>query len=307
MITFEKLSKRPRVFRIMSGLTLEEFYDLLDKFDSSWQMFVRDEFLSKERKRAYGGGRHTRLLSLEDKLLFILVYTRIYPLMVVQGLFFGFEDSRACVWAQRLLPVLDKACGFAHIRPRRENGRSLEEILEEFPELAELGITLDGVERAKRRPKNPVSQKSEYSGKKKRHTKKNVIIADPTTRKILFLSRTRDGTVHDKRIIDEEGLTCNDPRIKACVDSGFLGLKIGNMKTLMPKKNTKLHKLTASDKEQNRAISSARVVVEHAVAGIKINRSVQDVYRNMTVGFDDLLMSVASSLHNLRVSHRQGF
>lgn len=305
MITFEKLSKRPRVFRLMTGLTLGEFSDLLDKFQSSWQMFVKSEFLSKERKRAYGGGRHTRLLSLEDKLLFILIYTRVYPLMFVQGLFFGFEDSRACEWVARLLPLLDQACGFAHMKPRRGNGRSLEEILEEFPELIELGITLDGVERAKRRPKDKEKQKGEYSGKKKRHTKKNIVIANPKDRRILFLSRTRDGTVHDKRIIDEEELTCKDPRIKACVDTGFLGLSIGNLKTLMPKKNTKLHKLTESDKEQNRAISSMRVVVEHAIAGIKINRSVQDVYRNMTNGFDDLLMSVACGLHNLRVTHRQ--
>jgi len=306
MITYEKLSKQPRVFRIMTGLTLEEFTALLDKFQSGWQSFVCHRFLSKERKRAYGGGRHTRLHSLEDKLLFILVYTRIYPLMVVQGLFFGFEDSRACDWVHRLLPLLDKSLGYAHVRPRRSNGRSLEEILIEFPEIKELGITLDGVERAKRRPKDSDKQKSQYSGKKKRHTTKNVIIAQPITRRILFLSRTRDGTVHDKRIIDEEKLICND-LVTAGADTGFLGLRIGNLRVVMPKKNTKLHKLSDSDKEQNRAISSSRVVVEHAIAGVKINRSVNDVYRNMTDKTNDLLMSVACGLHNLRVVHRQGF
>jgi len=307
MFTFDKLSKRPRLFQRMTGLTLEEFICLLDKFRSSWQIFVQDEFLSKERIRVFGGGRHSRLLSLEDKLLFILIYTRIYPLMIVQGVFFGFEDSRACEWTKRLLPVLDRACGFSHVRPRRENGRSIEEILKEFPELKEFGITLDGVERAKRRPKNPEKLKSEYSGKKKRHTKKNVIVASPKNRFVLFLSHTRDGTTHDKRLIAEENLKCNDPTISACTDSGFQGLKIGNMKAVTPKKNTKFHKLSDSDKEQNKAISSVRVVAEHTIAGVKINRSVQDVYRNMTEGMDDLLMSVACGLHNLRVVHRQGF
>lgn len=307
MFTFEKLSKRPLIFYRLTGLTLPEFYSLLDKFQSSWQFFLQREFLSKERKRAYGGGRHTRLLSLEDKLLFILVYVRIYPLMFVQGLFFGFEDSRACDWVGRLLPLLDETLGFAYMKPKRGKGRSLEEILEEFPELKDLGITLDGVERAKRRPKDPEKQKSQYSGKKKRHTTKNVIIAQPKTRRILYLSRTRDGTFHDKRIIDEEELTCKDSSIMAGSDTGFLGLKIGSLKIVMPKKNTKLHKLSESDKEQNRAISSARVVVEHAIAGAKINRSVQDVCRNMKEGINDLLMSVACGLHNVRVAHRQGF
>jgi len=188
-----------------------------------------------------------------------------------------------------------------------KEGRSIEEILKEFPELKEFGITLDGVERAKRRPKNPEKLKSEYSGKKKRHTKKNVIVASPKNRFVLFLSHTRDGTTHDKRLIAEENLKCNDPTISACTDSGFQGLKIGNMKAVTPKKNTKFHKLSDSDKEQNKAISSVRVVAEHAIAGVKINRSVQDVYRNMTEGMDDLLMSVACGLHNLRVVHRQGF
>jgi len=183
----------------------------------------------------------------------------------------------------------------------------LEEILKEFPELKEFGITLDGVERAKRRPKNPEKLKSEYFGKKKRHIKKNVIIASPKNRFILFLSHIRDGTVHDKRLIDEENLKCNDPTIQACTDHGFQGLKIGKMKTITPKKNTKYCKLSDSDKEQNRAISSVRVSVEHVIAGVKINRSVQDVYRNMTDEMDDLLMSVACGLHNLRVVHRQGF
>lgn len=307
MLSYARLSRRPKLFLRMTGLTLEEFSDLLDKFQSAWQIFVEQEFLSKERKRGFGGGRRTRLHSLEDKLIFILVYTRIYPLMIIQGLFFGFEDSRACEWIHRLLPLLDKTLGFAHVKPKRGSGRSLEEILVEFPELKEFGISLDGVERAKRRPKDKAKQESEYSGKKKRHMKKNVIISSPKTRQIFYLSKTRDGTVHDKRLIEEEQLTCHDPTLQAITDTGFLGLKIGALGVVMPKKNTKLHKLSAADKEQNRAISSVRVTVEHAIAGIKINRSVQDIYRNLTDDMNDMLMSVACGLHNLRVVHRHGF
>ena len=305
MFTFERLSKRPRLFQRLTGLTLEEFYALLDKFKSGWQIFVDQEFLSKERIRAYGGGRSSRLYSPEDKLLFILIYTRIYPLLIIQGLFFGFEDSRACEWVKRLLPILDKALGFAHVRPQRGKGRSLDEILVEFPELKELGITLDGVERPKRRPKDSAKQTSEYSGKKKRHMKKNGIIVQPKTRRILYLSRTRDGAIHDKRLIDEEELRCHDPSITLGTDTGFIGLRIGYAKVVMPKKKTKLHQLSELDKEQNRAISSGRVIVEHAIAGLKINRSVSDVHRNLKDEMNDMLMSVACGLHNLRVAHRQ--
>ena len=78
---------------------------------------------------------------------FILVYTRIYPLLFVQGLLFGMAESRTYTWVGVLLAVLDAAMGEIHVRPKRATGRSLEEITEEFPELKELGVLTDGTER----------------------------------------------------------------------------------------------------------------------------------------------------------------
>ena len=69
--------------------------------------------------------------------------------------------------------------GEIHVRPKRATGRSLEEIIEEFPELQELGVLTDGTERPIRRPKDEAEQKEHYSGKKKRHTSKHVTITHP--------------------------------------------------------------------------------------------------------------------------------
>lgn len=305
MMTFLKISIRPKHFHRLTGLNINEFNIILDKFRSSWQEFVNHEFLSKNRKRKYGGGRHARLLSLEDKLLFILVYVRMYPILFIQGNMFGIEESRACDWVQRLLPLLDQAMGYTHKRPKRGAGRNLEEILAEFPELKEYGITLDGTERPVRRPKNKLKQQDCYSGKKKRHTKKNTMIVDLKNTKILFLSKTRGGRMHDKKCIDQENLHCHSPNITCLTDTGLLGYHAGTLKILMPKKNTKLHKLSDSDKEQNRAISSIRVIAEHAIAGVKRSRCVLDTCRNIKENTNDLLMSVACSLHNLRADCRQ--
>lgn len=46
---------------------------------------------------------------MADKLLFILIYTRVYPLLIVQGMFFGMAESKACKWVGLLLPILDAA------------------------------------------------------------------------------------------------------------------------------------------------------------------------------------------------------
>lgn len=306
MITYAVWSTRPKHFRRLTGVTLEEFNELLDKFRSSWQFFLQDQFLSKERKRAYGGGRHTRLLSLEDKLLFILVYVRIYPLEFMQGTMFNLSEGRACDWINRLLPLLDEAMAFAHMKPKRGKGRNLEEILRDFPEIAELGIFADGTERFVRRPKDKDKQKSKYSGKKKRHTVKNIILTHPKNNSILFLGETHDGSVHDKTCIEKENLKapqCRDP-IKMLTDLGFLGLHIFHLLIYMPKRKPRGGELTDDEKATNKAISSLRVKVEHAIAGAKRNRSVLDICRNTREKTPDLLMSIACGLHNLRVAHR---
>ena len=115
-----------------------EFEQLLDKFQSVWNMYILDLSRNPKRKRKFGGGRHATLEDLEDKLLFILVYVRMYPLLFLQGIMFGIEEGNTCIWVHRLLPLLDKALGFAHKKPaRKHRGRNLEELLMDFPELKE--------------------------------------------------------------------------------------------------------------------------------------------------------------------------
>ena len=97
-------------------------------------------------------------------------------------------ESKACKWVGILLPVLDTALDRSHVRPKRAKGRSLEEIIEEFPELKELGVLTDGTERPIRRPKDAQEQKEAYSGKKKHHTKKHVTLTHPKTQYILATS-----------------------------------------------------------------------------------------------------------------------
>jgi hypothetical protein len=58
------------------------------------------------------------------------------------------------------------------------------------------------------------------------------------------------------------------------------------------------------DQFLNHLISSARVVVENVIAGVKRCRIVKDVLRLTTDGIADLVMEIACGLHNLRVSCR---
>jgi hypothetical protein len=58
------------------------------------------------------------------------------------------------------------------------------------------------------------------------------------------------------------------------------------------------------EKLLNHLFSSARVVVEHVLAGVKRCRIVKDVLRLTKDGMSDLVMEIACGLHNLRMSCR---
>jgi hypothetical protein len=63
--------------------------------------------------------------------------------------------------------------GKKQVLPKREIS-SAKEFFEAFPEARE--IFIDGTERPIRRPRDNEAQRQSYSGKKKRHAKKNIVI-----------------------------------------------------------------------------------------------------------------------------------
>jgi hypothetical protein len=51
-------------------------------------------------------------------------------------------------------------------------------------------------------------------------------------------------------------------------------------------------------------LAGVRIVVEHAIAGVKRCRIVKDVLRLTMDGIADLVMAIACGLHNLRIDCR---
>jgi hypothetical protein len=305
--------KRPALLGRLTGLSVAEFERLLEPFAREYQQqVIEPRVRAPHRVRGVGGGQKGALPEVGDKLLFILMYSRLYPLLIVQGMFFGMAESKACKWVGILLPVLDAALGRSHLRPKRAQGRSLEEIIEEFPELKELGVLTDGTERPIRRPKDAQQQKEAYSGKKKRHTKKHVTLTHPKTQYILAASAEANGSKHDKKIFDEAALSCTTP-IPISADSGFQGLEVGQAVVITPikrkrkKKGEPREELTPAQKEHNRGLAKTRISIEHSNAGFKRNHSVTEILRNTRQGISDRLMLIAMGLHNLRVTMRASY
>ena len=135
---------------------------------------------------------------------------------------------------------------------------------------------------------------------KKTHSVKNNLLSLPN-RRIIFLSQTYDGSVHNKKNCDEQPLRL--PKgITLWQDTGFVGHNPEGVKVQMPKKKPKGNELTKEQKQENREISKFRVLVEHAICGAKRCRIVKDLLRCHKDGFDDLIMELACGLHNFRIT-----
>ena len=76
---------------------------------------------------------------------------------------------------------------------RKKRIGSIEEFKEAYPELT---FIIDGVEQPKRKPKDKEKRKSDYSGKKKRHTRKQLLISTPNGI-IIDQSPSCGGRTHD--------------------------------------------------------------------------------------------------------------
>ena len=160
----------------------------------------------------------------------------------------------------------------------------------------------DSTERPIQRPKDTAAQKAYYSGKKKQHTLKNNLIINAAG-KVVLLTPTCEGRIHDKCIADTIGY-CVPSGSVLYQDTGFQGFSLPDVNIIQPKKKPKGGELTMAEKEKNRDISSIRIRVEHAIAGIKRFRIVKDKLRNWKKGFSDLVMETCCGLHNFRLNFR---
>lgn len=237
MLTYATLQDRPREFLAATGLTHDEFARVLPAFVAAYAVrYPPDQtWEGKVRQRQRGGGATGVLSQMEDKLLFILVYQKTNPLQTMHGLQFALSQPQTNYWIHHLLPVLQRALAALGVAPERDASRIATSplALEGAPD----GI-LDGTERRRQRPTDAAQQKEHYSGKKKTHTDKNLVLVNEHTNKVVYLGPTVAGKTHDKKAADaaQIGYPTNAMLGK---DTGFQGYEPAGVLTRQPKKNRK--------------------------------------------------------------------
>ena len=298
-MNMEVIFGKARLLRTLTSLDRAEFVRLEEAMEELLSVQRAEQrHDGRPRQRAFGAGGPGKLPTTKARLLFILFYFKCYPLQEVLAFLFGLSQPQACEWIKKLTPQINAVLGRELLVPARRPA-DLDTLLKEVPELRLLG--LDGVERPVHRPKDKDDHKKNYSGKTKSHRKKNLLIS--SEKRVVYLGPTSPGSVHDKKLADQSGLTY-PPDALVVKDSGFQGYEPPDTDTLQPKKKPRGRELHPIQKTINQLVSRVRVTVEHAIAGIKRCHIVANTFRNRRRGFVDEVMLAASGLHNLRVATR---
>lgn len=307
MVRYQKLSKHRRKFLAMTGYTVKEFEALLPHFRVEFEKHVAVYRLDGQKrvKRSYTEYKNSALPSLEDKLLFILVYLKQGSLQEEHATLFGMHQPDANRWIHLLHAVLNRALAALGELPAREAAELEQRFEEEDNDDDDETILLffhDGTERPLVRPKDKTRQKLFYSGKKKQHTLKNIVLINARC-KIILLTLTCEGKKHDKRAADEADYRVPEGSL-LYQDTGFQGFILAGVTIIQPKKKPRGKELTEADQENNRTISKVRIRVEHAIGGVKRYRIVKDKLRNWKQDFRDKVMETCCGLHNFRLNFR---
>jgi hypothetical protein len=144
------------------------------------------------------------------------------------------------------------------------------------------------------------SSRSSTAVKKTRKVKNNIISGG--CKRVIYLSRTYEGSRHDKAIIDLEGWKLPGGIILHD-DTGFIGHEPEGVIIRRPFKKPKGKLLTKRQKQANRRMASKRVLVEHCIGRVKIYRIVKDQIRIWKNEARDLVMEICCAINNFKVTH----
>lgn len=273
-LSYEKLSQTPVNFLQLVGLSVEQFKEVVKKVRPEWE---------KLEKQKQCEGRPSNLDTLADKVLCVLIYYRTYMTHTFLGYLVNLHNSNICRLLKKLEPLLAKK-----ITIKKDRSLTYEKVVK---------ILADVTEQTTQRPK--AGQKRYYSGKKKNHTIKTEIVIEESG-KIISVSRSHKGRVHDFRMRKQAKLLPQNT-IKY-VDSGYQGLQKLQSSVVLPFKRSKKNPLTEEQREHNRNLASFRMKVEHKIREIKVFKIMAEEYRNFQKNHN-LRFNIIAGLVNLKCGY----
>ena len=301
MLTYDRLSKKPLLFRSFTGLELSEFDSICQKVESRYPEYEIKRLSKQKRTRSIGAGRHFKH-SARDRFLMLLVYYKLYITHTLAGFLFDLDQSNVHRDICYMEPVV-KSCiplpsKLYNITRRL---RSMEEVELYFPGFKAF---IDSTEQEIQRPKNKKKQKEYYSGKKKKHTVKTQLIVNKEGKILYKSNHYKKGKQHDYSVYKDEHPT-TPSQVENYYDLGYKGIEkdFPDLKVVLPVKKKRNIELTRTEKRYNKKHSRQRVIVEHTICKIKKFSIIGSRYRNRLKRYDGI-SDIVSGLVNYRIIHR---
>ncbi|MDN5867584.1 MAG: transposase [Candidatus Nitrosocosmicus sp.] len=289
---------KPLLFKSFTGLSVQQFDDFFKIIESKYPKHEIKRLSSPKRDRSMGAGRRFRL-AVKDRVIMVLVYYRLYITYTLMEFLFGLDQSNVCRDIQKIeglirscLPIPQKLYNVTKRLKTRE------EVEQYFPGFMTF---IDCTEQPIPRPKDRLRRRLYYSGKRKKHTVKNLYVANQKDLVIYKTKHKQIGKKHDYKIYKN-----NHPDIPKEVvsmfDLGFFGVQkdYPEQRSSLPIKRKKNQILTEEEEEYNREHSRRRIIIEHAICRIKKYRIMNDVSRNRLRKYDRISDTVAG-LVNYRI------
>lgn len=150
-----------RQWRASTGLTENQFLELVKSFKLTYEDFLGESILDRQTN----SGTEARFTSYEDLLFFILYSIKSGLTYDLLGLNFNLNRGNAFRQQTTGIRILEMTLHKLDMLPKR-----FYESLEDFKEHmdGEEELLIDGLEQLRQRPVNKDDQKDDYSGKKKR-------------------------------------------------------------------------------------------------------------------------------------------
>lgn len=108
-----------------------------------------------------------------------------------------------------------------------------------------------------------------------------------------------NGKKHDFKLF-KDSKTHIHPETKTITDTGYQGIAKIHKKSELPKKRSKKNPLTKEDKENNRKLSSQRVLNENVIGMLKRFKIIADKYRNRRKRFG-LRFNLIAGIYNYEI------
>jgi hypothetical protein len=309
-MSYRRLSKKPLLFRSFTGLTVSEFDDIYEEIESKYEEYERTrrqclsevgEEEKKIRKRDVGAGRPFKLKARE-RFLMLLVYYRLYITYTLSGFLFDLDQSNVCrdlsilePLVMQCVPLPRKLYKRTRIITRRL--RTIKEVEQYFPGLKTF---IDSTEQEIPRPKNKRRRKSQYSGRKKKHTVKTQLMVN-TEGLILHKTGHKGGRKHDYDVY-KHNHPITPSQVENVVDLGYLGIEkdFPTVKSVLPIRKKKNTLLSSDDIKYNTNHSRLRIIVEHTICKIKKFGIIGTKFRNKLKRYNNI-SDIISGLLNFRV------